>query len=244
MRIIQEAFTKSREKAGIITLDLILRMKGIIINHKKIARIKREYGLVTKIRRRNPYKGICANAKVHKNIPNLLSRNFIQPEINRAYSTDMTYLFYGKCQKAYLSATKDLATNEIISYKLMRSPTITKFVEEFRALLKTLPEEVRKQLIIHSDQGYQYTHPSFVNLLSEFKVRQSMSRKGNCLDNAPIESFFGHFKDLIDVRTCRSFEEVQNEVDRTMKYYNYDRPQKGLNKKPPVFYRGLLSSFF
>jgi putative transposase len=219
-------------------------MKGIIINHKKIARIKRDYGLVTKIRQKNPYKGLSTNAKVHKHIPNLLNRDFIQPEVNRAYSTDMTYLFYGKCEKAYLSATKDLATNEIISYKLMRSPSISKFVEEFRGLLTSLPEEVRRQLIIHSDQGYQYTHPSFVDLLSEFNVRQSMSRKGNCLDNAPIETFFGHFKDLIELKTCKSYEEVQQEVDRAMKYYNFDRPQKGLNKKPPVIYRGLLSCFF
>lgn len=244
LKIIQEAFTKSRKKSGIITLDLTLRMKGIIINHKKIARIKRDYGLITKVRQRSPYKGINTSAKVHKHIPNILNRDFIQPEINRAYSTDMTYLFYGRCEKAYLSATKDLATNEIISYKLMRSPTINKFVEEFRELLMTLPVEVRRELIIHSDQGYQYTHPSFVNLLSEFNVRQSMSRKGNCLDNAPIETFFGHFKDLIDLRVCRSFEEVQAEVDRTIKYYNFDRPQKGLNKKPPAIYRGLLSCFF
>lgn len=199
---------------------------------------------MTRIRQRNPYKGISANAKVHRHIPNLLNRDFIHPVINRAYSTDMTYLFYGKCEKAFLSATKDLATNEIVSYNLMRSPTILKFVDEFRELLKKLPEEDRKQLIIHSDQGYQYTHPSFVNLLSEFNVRQSMSRKGNCLDNAPIESFFGHFKDLINVKTCKSFEEVQAEVDKMMKYYNCDRPQKGLNKKPPAIYRGLMSCFF
>lgn len=215
-------------------------MKGIIINHKKIARIKRDYGLITKIRQKNPYKGIDTNAKVHKHIPNLLNRDFIQPEINKVYSTDMTYLFYGKCEKAYLSATKDLATNEIISYKLMRSPTVSKFVEEFRELLKKLSEESRRELIIHSDQGYQYTHPSFVSLLSEFKVRQSMSRKGNCLDNAPIETFFGHFKDLIDAKICKSFEELETEVNKTMKFYNFKRPQKGLNKKPPALYRGLL----
>lgn len=219
-------------------------MKGIIINHKKIARIKRDYGLFTKIRKKNPYKSINTAAKVHKNIPNLLNRDFIQPEINRAYSTDMTYLFYGKCEKAYLSATKDLATNEIISYKLMRSPTVSKFVEEFRELLTSIPEETRRQLIIHSDQGYQYTHPSFVNLLSEFKVRQSMSRKGNCLDNAPIETFFGHFKDLIDAKTCKNFEELEKEVNKTMRFYNFDRPQKGLNKKPPALYRGLMNIFF
>jgi putative transposase len=244
LRIIQEAFLKSREKAGIITLDLTLRMKGIIINHKKIARIKRDYNLITKIRQKNPYKGISTNAKVHRHIPNLLNRDFIQAEINRAYSTDMTYLFYGKCEKAYLSATKDLATNEIISYKLMRSPTIHNFVEEFRDLLTSLPKQVRKQLIIHSDQGYQYTHPTFVDLLAEFNVTQSMSRRGNCLDNAPIETFFGHFKDLIDVKTCSNFEELKIEIDRTIKYYNYDRPQKRLNKKPPAEYRGLISSFF
>ena len=120
LEIISKYFFLSREKAGIVTLDMILRRNNIIINHKKIARIKKDYNLYTKIRRRNPYKGIILNSKEHPSIPNLLNRDFIHLGPDQVYSTDMTYLFYGKCEKAYLSATKDLGSNEIVSYNLMR----------------------------------------------------------------------------------------------------------------------------
>jgi transposase InsO family protein len=156
----------------------------------------------------------------------------------------MTYLYYGKCEKAYLSATKDLGTNEIVSYRLMKTPSVSNFIEEFEALLIKLPEEKRKNLLIHSDQGFQYTHSEYVKLLQKSGVTQSMSRKGNCLDNAPIESFFGHFKDLLEIKDCKTFEDVEKEVKRSMDYYNIERPQKGLNKKPPAEYRGLLSGLF
>lgn len=213
------------------------------MNHKKIARLKREYCLYTKIRRRNPYKGIKLNSNEHPSIPNLLRRDFVLPLPDQVYSTDMTYLYYGNCEKAYLSATKDLSTNEIVSYNVMRSPTIGEFTKEFDLLLSRLPEEKRKNLIVHSDQGYQYTHHDFINLLKFAGVTQSMSRRGTCLDNAPIESFFGHFKDLAEFKSCESYEAVKDEVKRTMNYYNRERPQKALNKKPPAEYRGLLTTF-
>lgn len=226
-------------------LDMLIRNSGdAVINHKKIARIKREYGLVTKIRKSNPYKNLQKATEEHSQLPNLLNRNFVTPLSNRIYSTDMTYLFYGRSEKAYLSATKDLGDNVIVSHNVMKSPTIGNFVNEFRSLLTELPLATRKQLIVHSDQGYQYTHPEFRNLLKETGVQQSMSRRGNCLDNAPIESFFGHFKDLIDLKGCKTFEEVSAEVERAIKYYNNERPQKVLNKKPPAEYRGLISGFF
>ncbi len=244
LRIIKKYFDRSREKAGILTLDMNMRSDGIVMNHKKIARIKKEYHLITKIRRRNPYRNIPLKSGEHHEVPNLLQRNFYHPLPDTVYSTDMTYLYYGKCEKAYLSATKDLASNEIVSFNLMKSPTIGSFTEEFRKLLSRLPIEERDELMIHSDQGYQYTHPEFIGLLREFGVKQSMSRRGNCLDNAPIESFFGHLKDLLDLKKCKSFGEVGVEVNKTIKFYNYSRPQRGLNKMPPVEYRGLLLSGF
>lgn len=222
---------------------MILRGKKIVINHKKIARIKKEYNLVTKIRRKNPYKGMLLNAKEHSKIPNYLDRDFVQPSPDLVYSTDMTYLFYGRCQKAFLSATKDLGTNEIVSYNVMRSPTVNQFANEFEKLLYSIDEEKRKRLMVHSDQGFQYTHPDFIEVLNVAGVKQSMSRRGVCLDNAPIESFFGHFKDLAEIKNCHTFEQVKNEVDRVMYYYNFERPQRALNKRPPAEYRGLLAVF-
>lgn len=225
-------------------MDMLLRRDGIVINHKKIARIKREYGLISKIRRRKPYRNIPLRSGEHEVVPNLLRRDFYPLQPDEIYSTDMTYLYFGNCDKAYLSATKDLATNEIVSYKLMRTPTVSAFTSEFKTVLKKLPKDIKANLIIHSDQGFQYTHPEFINLLKEEGVKQSMSRRGNCLDNAPIESFFGHFKDLLDLKSCRTIEEVEKDVERAMNYYNKVRPQKALNKKPPAEYRGLLSGFF
>jgi transposase InsO family protein len=213
-----------------------------IINHKKIERIKREYGLITKIRRKNPYKYLPTPESTY--VQNLLKRDFVTPFPDHVYSTDMTYLFYGSGERAYLSATKDLATNEIVSYKLMRTPAISHFTHEFRNLLDRIPALARKTLMIHSDQGFQYTHPSFRSLLEEYRVTQSMSRKANCYDNAPIECFFGHFKDLLNLKGCRTYEDLLREVDETMKYYNFDRPQVALNKKPPAVYRGLICSLF
>lgn len=243
LNLVQTYFQKSRERAGIRIIDMMIRnSEKKIINHKKIARLKREYGLITKIRRRNPYKNLPSSENAH--IPNILKREFVVPLPDQVYSTDMTYLFYGNGEKAYLSATKDLGTNEIVTFNLMRTPTISHFTEEFRKKLETLPANVRSSLIIHSDQGFQYTHDAFRSLLKEFGVGQSMSRRGNCLDNAPIESFFGHFKDQLELRKCKTFDDLTKEVNGTMNYYNLERPQKALNKKPPAVYRGLISGFF
>lgn len=243
LNVVRKFFEKSRKKGGIRTIDMMIREAELKpINHKKIQRLKREYGLITKIRRKNPYKNLPASE--HCSIPNILRREFVTLHPDEVYSTDMTYLFYGRGEKAYLSATKDLGTNEIISYRLMRTPTIGQFTEEFRSLLNKLPIHIRESLIIHSDQGYQYTHEAFRELLKEFKVTQSMSRKANCHDNAPIESFFGHFKDLLELKECRTFEDVEIEVKEAMDYYNNERPQRALNKKAPAVYRGLISSLF
>lgn len=244
LKIITTYFKDSREKAGILTLDMLLRRDGIKINNKKIARIKKEYGLFTRIRRRNPYRDIPLKSQENQHVPNLLNRDFYPLHPDEVYSTDMTYLFYGKCEKAFLSATKDLGTNEIVSFKLMKTPTVTAFVNEFKQLLYNLPKRRREGLMVHSDQGFQYTHPSFRDLLREAGVTQSMSRRGNCLDNAPIESFFGHFKDLIETKHCKSFEEVEDRVKETINYYNNERPQRALSKKPPAEYRGLISGLF
>ena len=99
-----------------------------------------------------------------------------------------------------------------------------------------------KDLIIHSDQGVHYTHPKYVELLSSNGVRQSMSRKGVCLDNAPIESFFGHLKDELEYKSCRTLEELKEAIDKYIEYYNNERGQWNLKKMPPARYREHLLS--
>ncbi len=221
----------------------MIRNAGLeVMNLKKIRRLKREYGLFTKIRRRNPYKHLPGSENAI--VANVLKRDFLAPLPDLVYSTDMTYLYYGSGQRAYLSATKDLATNEIVSHRLMRTPSVASFTDEFKNLLDSLPQATRQSLIIHSDQGFQYTHQSYRELLANYEVTQSMSRKANCIDNAPIETFFGHLKDLLELRSCKTFEDVEVEVNAMMEYYNYERPQAALNKKPPALYRGLLCDLF
>lgn len=226
-------------------IDMKIRLddRGII-NHKKIARIKIEYDIPTRKRIRNPYKNLPKSSEEHPQVPNVLDRNFITPLPDHVYVTDMTYLFYGSCQKAYLSLIKDLATNEILSFKLMKTAHVKNFTEEMKDLLTKLRPEARANLIVHSDQGFQYTHSDYKNMLKEMSVTQSMSRKGNPTDNASMESTVGHLKDEFDLKNCFNFEQLNREIEKKVDYYNNRRPQMALNKKPPAYYRGLLSGFF
>ena len=201
------------------------------MNLKKIARIKKQYGLTTRIRKKNPYNVLFKKGLEHRTAPNLLQRNFDVNVPDTIYSTDISYLLYKGGQRAYLSATKDLATKEIIAFNVSKNLSMqTAFV----GLEKALKHKDCSKLMIHSDQGTHYTHPLYVNKLKEFGVTQSMSRKGNCLDNAPIESFFGHLKDDIDIKSCQTFEEVKTLVENYIDYYNNERYQWNLNKMTPA----------
>ena len=107
-------------------------------------------------------------------------------------------------------------------------------------LVKQKEVPIPKDAFVHSDQGSHYTSPSFQSLLKELKLDQSMSRKGNCWDNAPQESFFGHMKDEVDFKTCSTFEELQIEIDKYIEYYNNYRYQWNLKKMSPAQYRNHL----
>jgi len=131
---------------------------------KKITRIKREYNLQTKIRKKNKYQ-IFARTP-----PNILEQNFRIKNPNRVYSTDISYLFYGQNKRAYLSATKDLPTGEIVTYNVSQNLGLSTAYEGLDVLLKSLTKEQRSRLIIHSDQGTHYTHPIYVNKLKSYGV--------------------------------------------------------------------------
>ena len=167
----------------------------------------------------------------HRTAPNLLKQNFKVNQPDKVYSTDISYLFYNKGKRAYLSATKDLATKEIVAFNVSRDLSMQ---TAFISLEETLKHKDCSKLIVHSDQGTHYTHPLYVNKLKTLGIIQSMSRKGNCLDNAPIESFFGHLKDEIDLKSCQSFEEVKTLVENYIYYYNNECYQWNLNKMTPA----------
>lgn len=220
------------------------RRYKIKISLKAIRRIKRDFGLVTQVRRPKKFRGIFKKGEEHSVAPNLLKRDFIPPTKRMMYSTDITELSYRGGKKAYLSAMKDLATNEIVHFNIQERPTSDLVTEGLADFFFTYHRKIREKMIIHSDQGGHYTGHSFRTEIKKLGLRQSMSRKGNCLDNAPIESFFGHLKDDVDYKVCKNFAELRDKITNYMDYYNNDRPQWGLKQKTPAEAGAELSLFY
>ena len=237
--LIKEIFDKGKCKLGWRSIQMKLLDRGITMNHKKIQRIKRKYGLITKIRRRNPYKAVMKKTAEHRTFENILDRNFNQGGVNKVFSTDITYLPYNG-RIAYLSAIKDLATKEIVAWNLSMQINMDLVLKTLEKLKNNISISSLIDALIHSDQGFHYTSPLYICSIKEMGMIQSMSRKGNCIDNAPIESFFGHFKDDVDYRSCKTFEELKIMVDEYMEYYNNQRHQWDIQKMTPVEYRNHL----
>jgi transposase InsO family protein len=236
--LIEKIFNNHKKLAGYRTIRMDLENKyGVIMNTKKIRRLMNKYDLNTQVRRKNPYKEIMKKTQEHATCANILNRNFNQTKPFTTLCTDITYLYYGKCEKAYLSAVKDIATGEIIAYKVARHLTMPIVLETINNLNKAID---LNNVLIHSDQGFHYTNPEYRKLLKNHNVIQSMSRKGNCIDNAPMESFFGHLKDELDYKYCKTFEELVEKIDEYMYYYNNERYQWSKNKMTPVEYRSHL----
>jgi putative transposase len=212
----------------------------VSMNHKKIRRIMNKYGLIAQIRRKNPYKMIMKKTQEHHTCDNVLNRNFVQTIPGKTFCTDITYLYFGSGRKAYLSVIKDIATGEVVAWELSMNLEL-EFVLKTIEKLNTLEKD--SQALIHSDQGFHYTSPLYIQRVQQLQITQSMSRKGNCVDNAPIESFFGHLKDELDFKSCSTFKELKQTIDNYMNYYNNQRYQWELKKMTPVEYRNhLLSS--
>lgn len=231
-------FEHRKRKSGARTIKMILeRSFWQIVNLKKVRRIMKKYNLKPVVRKKSKYRSLNFGDN-HKVLPNLVNRKFNVSRPDRIYSSDITYLPYGKGQRAYMSAIKDLGTNEIKHFHVASHMTLPLATTGLEATLKTIPISKRKKLIIHTDQGGHYTSKSYRKILKNNGVKQSMSRKGNCLDNSPIESFFGHMKDEIELQSCQALKDVQRVIKEYVSYYNNERPQWGLNGKTPVEYRG------
>jgi putative transposase len=213
---------------------------GIIYNLKRIRRIMKKYGIICPIRKTNPYRRMIKATKEHSELPNLLNRNFKQGIPGKVLLTDITYLFYGKGKKAYLSTIKDSSTNEILAYNVSDRLTLEIATETIHKLKSNKKVKLTNDALIHSDQGAHYTSPIFQKLVKSYGLRQSMSRRGNCWDNAPLESFFSHFKDEANIKYCQSLDELKEEINQYMNYYNNYRYQWKLKKMTPVEYRNHL----
>lgn len=240
--VIKEIFEKGKSKYGWRSVKMhLFKDKGIEMNHKKIQRVMKKYYLFAKIRRINPYKMIMKRSQEHRTYNNLLDRQFEQVVPFHVFCTDITYLPYNH-RMAYLSVVKDIASGEVVSFHLSQhidmNIVMTTIVNmKNNPIFQTIS---LKNVLIHSDQGVHYTHPDYIRAIQELGMVQSMSRKGNCTDNAPIESFFGHLKDELDFKNCKTFEELQLLTTEQINYYNNERYQWDLKKMTPVGYRNHL----
>jgi putative transposase len=229
---IKSIYHKHKGRYGYRRITDELNSNGLVINHKTVARLMKTQGLksLIRIKKYKSYKG-----EQGKIAPNILERNFKAEAPNQKWATDITE--FNVCgQKLYLSPIIDLFNQEIISYELSDRPIFNQVVMMLNKAFKKIPDNIN--LILHSDQGWQYQMKRYQNQLKEKGIIQSMSRKGNCLDNAIIENFFGVLKsELYYLNKYTSVEQLKKEIDIYIKYYNNERSKSNLNKMSPIKYR-------
>ena len=220
----------------------LLHNPGIIMNVKKIRRLMRKYGLFCPIRKANPYRRMAKAMQTSNVAENIVNREF-KREPRKVLLTDITYLFFknGKC---YLSTILDAFTHEVLAYRVSLSLKVDFVLETTDQLIAEHGSSLDNETIIHSDQGCHYTSYAFIQKLRDAEFVQSMSRRGNCWDNSPQESFFGHMKDeMADlIAVCNTFEDVVARIDDWMDYYNNDRGQWDLLKLAPKEYYEYLQT--
>lgn len=240
---VKKAFHRRGFKKGSRSIKMTLHHEfGIVYNLKRIRRLMKKFGLVCPHRKPNPYKRMAKATQEHRTLPNLLQRDFRKGTPGLALLTDITYLPYGQSHMAYLSTILDASTGEVLAHHLSDRITLDLATDTIEKLVKQRSIKLPKDAFIHSDQGSHYTSPVFQKLLKKYKLGQSMSRRGNCWDNAPQESFFGHLKDHVDHFNCPSLEILKQEIHRYIRYYNNHRYQWGRKKMTPVQYRNHLLS--
>ena len=230
--LIKSIYHKHKGRYGYRRITDELNNRGIIINHKTVLRLMKVLGLksMIRIKKYNSYKG-----EQGKIAPNILERNFKATAPNQKWATDITE-FNVSGKKLYLSPIIDLFNQEIISYELTERPMFNQVTMMLKKAFKKIPDNIN--LILHSDQGLQYQMKQYQFLLKEKGITQSMSRKGNCLDNAIIENFFGILKsELFYLKKYNSISQLKQEINGYIIYYNNERIKSNLNKMSPIQYR-------
>ncbi|MFV8828168.1 IS3 family transposase [Alkalihalobacterium sp. APHAB7] len=239
--IVMKAYKFRSRKKGARQIKMTLAGQfKVVFNLKRIRRIMKKYGIICPIRKANPYRRMMKATKEHRVLPNLLQRNFKQDTPGKVLLIDITYLFYGKGKKAYLSTVKDGSTNELLAYHISERMTLDIATDTLLKLKNNRRVKLAPNAFIHSDQGVHYTSPIFQKIIKGMGLLQSMSRRGNCWDNAPQESFFGHFKDETSIKPCETLDELKKEIKSYMTYYNHFRYQWNMKKMTPVQYRDHL----
>lgn len=230
--LIRATFSAHKSRYGYRRITLSLRASGRQINHKRVQRLMQELGLYSKARRTR-YRSF--RGSIGRVAGNHLNRDFQAQRPNEKWVTDITE-FNVRGEKLYLSPVLDLFNQEIIAYRMQGSPNARLVEATLDAALDTLATGEKPML--HSDQGWHYQMERYTQKLERTGLRQSMSRKGNCLDNAVMENFFGHLKaECFHGETFSSVNELRQEIDDYIDYYNHRRIKAKLRGLSPVEYR-------
>lgn len=229
---IKRIFHENKGRYGYRRVTTALRNSGFTLNHKTVQRLMKELGLICRVRMKKyrSYKGEQGTVA-----PNLLNREFTAEKPNQKWVTDVTeFRLFG--QKLYLSPIFDLCSGDIVTYTLSESPNLSMVITMLEQAFQKIPNDTN--LILHSDQGWHYRHKHYVAMLKEKGVRQSMSRKGNCYDNAVMENFFGHLKsELLYLQEFESLDHFKQELTDYIDYYNNRRIKARLKGLPPALHR-------
>lgn len=243
---ILEAYKHRGYAKGARGIYMNLLHSGTIMNLKKIRRLMRKYRLKCPYRHPNPYRQMAKAIRTNTVFPNKVNREFLAGGVRKILLTDITYIFYDK-GVCYLSTVLDAFTREIVAYELSQSLDVSFVLLTVKDLIEKHGSTLDDTTIIHSDQGCHYTSKAFINALKDNNFVQSMSRKGNCWDNAPQESFFGHMKDEIkcEVSMMKKYDEVNAKIDDWIDYYNNERYQWDLVKlSPNEYYRYVTTGIY
>ena len=224
-------YHENKGRYGYRRITAELRNRNLLLNHKTLQQIMKGLGLVCRVRMKKyrSYKG-----EKGRIAPNLLIRDFHADKPNQKWVTDVTeFSLFG--EKLYLSPILDLHSSDLVSYTISDRPALSTVTTMLDKAFAKIPDGTN--LILHSDQGWQYQHGQYQRMLREKDIRQSMSRKGNCLDNAVIENFFGPLKsELLYLQEFRSMEHFKLELVEYLDYYNR-RIKAKLKDLPPTIHR-------
>jgi putative transposase len=223
LQLVQEAYEKSRRTYGYRRITLWLRQhKQVVINHKTVLRLMRKLGIQSIARRRKIYTKLDQMSHYHR-YPNQLNRDFSASQPNQKWVTDITW-FNTRQGWGYLVVIKDLFDGFIVAHRTSPQQSVSLVTAALR--LAKQREEVTDGLILHSDQGSPYVSHAYFCLTHKYNITPSMSRPGNCWDNAPAENFFSHLKEEALRHLHRpSFQEASQFIDDYISFYNYERIQ-------------------
>lgn len=231
---IQSIYDRHKGRYGYRRITAELGNEGVKINHKTVRKLMNQMGLKAKRRKQHyhSYKG-----EVGRIAPNVLQRDFTASKPNQKWTTDVTQVNIHD-RKLYLSPILDMYNGEIISYSISYSSDLKMVVTMLNKAFRKVKDT--DGMIMHSDQGWHYQHMRYQQMLKDHGIIQSMSRKGNCLDNSMMENFFGLMKtELLYLHEWSSVDEFKKELRAYIHYYNHDRIKLRLKGKSPVQYRTL-----